>query len=134
MDSIVITSKAKKSLLTRVGLSKTAHKQRGLYFPLCFCLISPSTKALTPVVTFTKLKSLKVFCPRRATLEAKGLSKPISRVLYPDKVRAVTIHLALMLPSRSSDQPGVRAGHPSDPLFGLAPGGVYPASQSPSRW
>ena len=37
-------------------------------------------------------------------------SKPVSRVLYPEIFRAVTIYLALMLPSGSSDQPGDRPG------------------------
>ena len=39
-----------------------------------------------------------------------GSSKPVSRVLYPDQVRAVTIYLAPALPPRSSDQPGDRPG------------------------
>jgi hypothetical protein len=64
----------------------------------------------------------------------KGLSKPVSRILYSEKIGAVTIHLALMLPSGSSDQPGVGPGVPINPLFGLAPGVVYPAGQSPDRW
>jgi len=38
----------------------------------------------------------------------------------------MAIHLASMLPSRSSDLPGNSGGPPSSvPLFGLAPGGVY---------
>jgi hypothetical protein len=38
---------------------------------------------------------------------------------------ATTIHLASMLPSRSSDLPGNSSGPLSSvPLFGLAPGGV----------
>ncbi len=38
----------------------------------------------------------------------------------------MTIPLASMLPSRSSDLPGNSGGPPSNvPLFGLAPGGVY---------
>jgi hypothetical protein len=38
----------------------------------------------------------------------------------------MTIHLAPMLPSTSSDLPGNSDGPPSSvPLFGLAPGGVY---------
>ncbi len=41
----------------------------------------------------------------------------------------MAIHLALMLPSGSSDLPGNSGGPPSGvPLFGLAPGGVYQAS------
>ena len=40
----------------------------------------------------------------------------------------MAIHLASMLPSRSSDLPGNLGGPPSIiPLFGLAPGGVYQA-------
>jgi len=40
----------------------------------------------------------------------------------------MTIPLASMLPSRSSDLPGNSGGPPSSvPLFGLAPGGVYQA-------
>ena len=40
----------------------------------------------------------------------------------------MTIHLAPMLPSRSSDLPGNSGGPPSNvPLFGLAPGGVCQA-------
>jgi len=46
----------------------------------------------------------------------------------------VTIYLALMLPSGSSDQPGEQARQPIIPLFGLAPDGVYPAGWSPNRW
>jgi len=46
----------------------------------------------------------------------------------------VTIYLAPMLPSGSSDQPGERAGRPFVPLFGLAPDGVCPADRSPGRW
>jgi len=46
----------------------------------------------------------------------------------------VTIYLALMLPSGSSDQPGEQAEQPYVSLFGLAPDGVYPASWSPSCW
>jgi len=73
--------------------------------------------------------------PYSQRIKLKGLSKPVSRVLYSEATfEVVTIHLALMLPSRSSDQPGVRAGRPFSPLFGLAPGGVYPASQSPGCW
>ena len=58
------------------------------------------------------------------------LEQAISRVLFPDArlaadVRTMTIHLASMLPSRSSNLPGNSGGPPSGvPLFGLAPGGV----------
>ena len=61
------------------------------------------------------------------------LEQAISRVLFPDAHlaadgRTMTIHLASMLPSRSSDLPGNSGGPPSSvPLFGLAPGGVYQA-------
>ena len=43
-------------------------------------------------------------------------SKPVSRVLYPDIIGTVTIYLAPMLPSGSSDQPGGLAGRPL-PLY-----------------
>ena len=56
------------------------------------------------------------------------LEQAVSRVLFS---RAVTrlgtmaIHLASVLPPRSSDLPGNSGGPPSNvPLFGLAPGGV----------
>ena len=39
------------------------------------------------------------------------------------------IHLGSMSPCRSSDLPGDSAGHTIVPLFGLAPGGVYHATQ-----
>lgn len=50
--------------------------------------------------------------PELGIYRKKELSKPISRVLFPDEFRAVTIHLALMLPPRSSDLPRDRAGRP----------------------
>jgi hypothetical protein len=71
---------------------------------------------------------------RGVKYEKSGSSKPVSRVLYPDIVGVVTIYLAPMLPSGSSDQPGDWTGHPFVPLFGLAPDGVCPAGWSPSRW
>ena len=55
--------------------------------------------------------------------------RPVSRVLS-----RVVIHLGRTSPHASSDLPGSRAGHASPPrgrhapLFGLAPGGVYPAT------
>src|SRR5690554_2134606 len=55
-------------------------------------------------------------------------SRPISRVQS-----WTVIHLGRASPRVSSDLPGSRAGHtlgvtPNAPLFGLAPGGVYPAT------
>ena len=47
---------------------------------------------------------------------------------------AVVIHLGCRLPGTSSDQPEGRAGHSMPLLFGLAPGGVCQAGQSPDRW
>jgi len=38
-------------------------------------------------------------------LEEFWASEPVSRVLYPDCLGAVTIHLAPVLPPGSSDQP-----------------------------
>jgi len=59
------------------------------------------------------------------------LEQAVSRVLFPRAVArsgAMAIHLASMLPSRSSDLPGNSGGPPSSvSLFGLAPGGVYQA-------
>ena len=59
------------------------------------------------------------------------LEQAVSRVLFPRAVTragAMAIHLASMLPSRSSDLPGNSGGPPSNvSLFGLAPGGVYQA-------
>jgi len=56
------------------------------------------------------------------------LEQAVSRVLFSRAVTrpgTMTIHLAPMLPSRSSDLPGNSGGPPSNvPLFGLAPGGV----------
>jgi len=59
--------------------------------------------------------------------EGKG-SRPISRVLS-----WTAIHLDTASPQASSDLPGNRAGRTSVPLFGLAPGGVYPATPVTSR-
>ncbi len=50
-------------------------------------------------------------------------SRPISRVLS-----WTTIHLGPASPPASSSLPGCSAGHTIAPLFGLAPGGVYPAA------
>ena len=55
-------------------------------------------------------------------------SRPVSRVLS-----RTIIHLGYTSPCISSDLPGSRAGHASAPLFGLAPGGVYPATPVASR-
>ena len=54
---------------------------------------------------------------------SKGGSRPVSRVLS-----WTTIHLGCTSPCTSSDLPGNDAGHAHVPLFGLAPGGVYPAT------
>ncbi len=53
----------------------------------------------------------------------KGGSRPVSRVLS-----RTVIHLGHASPHASSDLPGGLAGHENAPLFGLAPGGVYPAT------
>ncbi len=53
-------------------------------------------------------------------------SRPVSRVLS-----RTVIHLGYTSPCTSSNLPGNCAGHASQmlvPLFGLAPGGVYPAT------
>jgi hypothetical protein len=43
------------------------------------------------------------------------------------------IHLGCTSPYTSSNLPGNSADHTSVPLFGLAPGGVYPAASVTSR-
>jgi len=53
----------------------------------------------------------------------KGGSRPISRVLS-----RTAIHLGHASPRASSGLPGNGAGHANVPLFGLAPGGVCPAT------
>ena len=50
-------------------------------------------------------------------------SRPVSRVLS-----RTVIHLGCPSPGTSSDLPGNGAGRAMVPLFGLAPGGVYPAN------
>ena len=50
-------------------------------------------------------------------------SRPISRVLS-----RTTIHLGRTSPYASRDLPGSNAGRALGSLFGLAPGGVYPAA------
>jgi len=50
-------------------------------------------------------------------------SRPVSRVLS-----RTAIHLGCTSPCTSSNLPGSDAGHTNAPLFGLAPGGVYPAT------
>ena len=57
-----------------------------------------------------------------------GGSRPVSRVLS-----WTAIHLGCTSPCTSSDLPGNSAGHANAPLFGLAPGGVYPATTVASR-
>ncbi len=52
----------------------------------------------------------------------KNRSQPISRVLS-----RTTIHLGRASPHASCDLPGSDAGRAKGSLFGLAPGGVYPA-------
>ena len=55
-------------------------------------------------------------------------SRPVSRVLS-----WTAIHLGCASPRTSSDLPGNHAGRMNVPLFGLAPGGVYPAAPVTSR-
>ena len=61
----------------------------------------------------------------RIWMKLAGPSKPVSRVLCPDKVRTATIYLDRTLPSGSCGQPGDGPGFPIVPLFGLAPDGVF---------
>ena len=56
-------------------------------------------------------------------IQRKGESRPISRVLS-----WTIIHLGYLSPDSSSSLPRYNAGHVNVPLFGLAPSGVYPAT------
>ena len=56
-------------------------------------------------------------------LSKKSESRPISRVLS-----WTTIHLGHSSPNGSSSLPGCDMGHVIAPLFGLAPSGVFPAT------
>ena len=57
----------------------------------------------------------------------------VSRVLYL-LAKVMIIYLGRLLPDASSNLPGDETGRSIVPLFGLAPGGVYLADQSPDRW
>ena len=56
-------------------------------------------------------------------INIRNWSRPISRVLSK-----ATIHLGRASPRVSSDLPELDAGRAIEFLFGLAPGGVYPAN------
>ncbi len=64
-----------------------------------------------------------VLIPASAQRGASSGSRPISRVLS-----WTVIHLDAASPQASSNLPGNRTGRTIVPLFGLAPGGVYPAT------
>ena len=59
--------------------------------------------------------------------------RAVSRVLFTDKSRCAVIPLGCPLPDDSNGLPGHSPGEPGTertaplPLFGLSPGGVYPA-------
>ncbi len=61
--------------------------------------------------------------PHGASTAPGGESQPVSRVLS-----RTVIHLGQASPPASSDLPGPGAGHTRGSLCGLAPGGVYPAT------
>ncbi len=61
-------------------------------------------------------------------VKVKDWSRPISRVLS-----WTVIHLGRASPRASGGQPGNGAGHTIVPLFGLAPGGVCPATDVTTR-
>ena len=74
---------------------------------------------------------------RSAMLDDESARRPVSRVLSaPVSGRGTTIPLGRALRRASRDQPGRRGGNAPaatvrgrrPPLFGLAPGGVYPAA------
>ncbi len=61
-----------------------------------------------------------------------GLSKPVSRVLYPPEADGG--HLSSPAVASGVERPTRgQAGRPYVPLFGLAPDGVYPADRLPDR-
>jgi len=60
---------------------------------------------------------------RERTVASNKVDRSISRVLS-----WTAIHLGPASPRASSDLPGPGAGHAHGSLFGLAPGGVYPAT------
>ncbi len=63
-------------------------------------------------------------CGKYATAQGvKGASQPVSRVLS-----RTVIHLGRRSLASSSNLPEPRAGHAIGFLFGLAPGGVFPAT------
>ncbi len=61
---------------------------------------------------------------------SKQPCKPGSVPSFP---KVMIIYLGPRLPEVSSNLPGGEAGHLNASLFGLAPGGVYLAGQSPDR-
>ena len=73
--------------------------------------------------------------------KVRGARRHRDRVLYPEKrsrpvsrvLSWTAIHLGCASPHTSSNLPGNDAGRINVPLFGLAPGGVYPATPVTSR-
>ena len=71
----------------------------------------------------TKHEALSGHRTRRLRRIWKKVDRSISRVLS-----WTVIHLGFASPQTSSNLPGSSAGHANGSLFGLAPGGVYPAT------
>ena len=71
----------------------------------------------------TRHEALSGHRTRRLRHIWKKVDRSISRVLS-----WTVIHLGFASPQTSSNLPGSSAGHANGSLFGLAPGGVYPAT------
>ena len=70
-----------------------------------------------------RARSHKPRSHRERAVASNKVDRSISRVLS-----WTAIHLGPASPRASSDLPGPGAGHAHGSLFGLAPGGVYPAT------
>jgi hypothetical protein len=80
-----------------------------------------------PTPDYNLVQCAGLFFPCASVAVTEG-SRPISRVLS-----WTVIHLGCTSPCTSSNLPGNRAGHTIVPLFGLAPGGVFPATSVARR-
>jgi len=69
------------------------------------CLGAIISLILPWIIRWLRLEPHPCHLPHTSPIKIFWASKSVSRVLYPDRVGVVTIHLALVLPSESSDQP-----------------------------
>jgi len=80
----------------------------------------------TAAGTGSSIRTIKTISKKQGGAAAPPLhkkSRPVSRVLS-----WTVIHLGYASPHTSCDLPGDNAGRANAPLFGLAPDGVYPAT------